>query len=129
MVSRSLVPLLLWSQSWNVAANVLVGGANHGSRLHNNAGAGVCNFTVDSSDPLHGLIRAGDDISCAPIDGANNGSDTLAGCAAACCGHPDCQSFSWNFPWTLGDHVYMDCVQGKNCCCLKKGLPATEPNK
>ena len=86
--------------------------------------ADSCNFTADSTDPLKGPIRAGNDLKCSPI-----ADDSLAGCVAACCDTDNCESISWNAPWTLGDHVYMDCEQGKNCCCLKSAVPPLEPNK
>lgn len=83
---------------------------------------GACNFTVDSHDPVKGPVRAGDDTKCSPI-----ADDTVGGCAAACCAQGGCLSFSFNFGWNLGP--YMDCVAGKNCCCLKDGVPPLEPNR
>jgi hypothetical protein len=84
---------------------------------------GVCNYTVDSHDPVKGPVRAGDDTKCSPI-----ADDTVGGCATACCAQGGgCLSFSFNVGWNLGP--YMDCVAGKNCCCLKNGVPPLEPNR
>ena len=82
----------------------------------------LCNHTIDSNDTLHGLVRAGDDLKCI------SGVATLDGCVSACCGEPQCQSFSYNDPWTL-DSPYMGCTKGMPCCCLKDSVPPLEPNK
>jgi hypothetical protein len=62
-------------------------------------------------------------MKCSPI-----GHDYIEGCISACCTTPGCVAFSWNSPWTLND-TYMDCVKGKDCCCLKNAQPLLEPNK
>eukprot|EP00041_Stephanoeca_diplocostata_P036964 m.1375837 g.1375837 ORF g.1375837 m.1375837 type:complete len:428 (-) comp24961_c0_seq1:425-1708(-) len=85
-----------------------------------------CNFKVDSTDPRHGLVRAGNDYSCKSL---NPDKDTLEGCIAECCADTGrCLSFSWNAPWTLNGSHYMDCIPGKNCCCLKSAVPPLEKN-
>lgn len=67
-----------------------------------------CNFHVDSTDPRHGLVRAGNDYSCAPLD---RESDTLDDCIAACCADAGkCISFSWNAPWTLNGSRIVYCA-------------------
>ena len=83
-----------------------------------------CDFIIDSHDPVHGPVRAGDDLSCTPL-----GNSTLVGCATACCETDGCLSFSFNEPWSASTGPYMGCVAGQNCCCLKGAVPALEPNK
>eukprot|EP00039_Didymoeca_costata_P021212 m.343793 g.343793 ORF g.343793 m.343793 type:complete len:489 (-) comp23315_c0_seq1:108-1574(-) len=83
----------------------------------------TCNITVDSKDPRHGLVRAGDDFHCSPLPGVNN---TLSGCMEQCCEADECLSFSWNAPWTLQN--WNGCISGENCCCLKNKVPPLETN-
>ena len=83
-----------------------------------------CTYTVDSNDPVHGPVRAGDDISC---DAMQDGNSSVAVCAARCCGNAECESFSFNVQWNLGP--YLDCIEGKDCCCLKNSVTPLEPNK
>lgn len=81
-----------------------------------------CTHTIDSHDPVKGPVRAGDDFHCGLLN-----DDTLDGCIAHCCETAGCVSYSWNAPWTIGP--YMECVAGRNCCCLKDRVPPLEPNK
>ena len=89
-------------------------------------GSTTCSATVDSTDPVHGMIREGPvDLSCDPVPA---GLDPLMVCAQRCCGNPDCTAFSFNSPWRM--KRYFGCVDGMDCCCLKPSAPdsSLKPN-
>jgi hypothetical protein len=87
----------------------------------------TCNATIDSHDPVHGKVRAGNDFKC--VDKVA----TLDACVDLCCKTESCVSFSYNAPWTM-DADYMGCkkpsVGGKAtpCCCLKDKVTPPEDN-
>eukprot|EP00040_Diaphanoeca_grandis_P039909 m.260567 g.260567 ORF g.260567 m.260567 type:complete len:488 (-) comp40130_c0_seq1:87-1550(-) len=83
-----------------------------------------CSSKIDSADPIHGPIRAGNDISC-----KSQPDSDINTCIQACCGNAKCEAFTFNSPWTLGNGAYMDCIQGLACCCQKSAVPPLEPNK
>jgi hypothetical protein len=85
----------------------------------------TCHFTIDSPDPLHGMVRAGGDFKAVTMDPK---TATLTRCADLCCQADGCVAFSYNAPWTLTPG-WMGCVVGKPCCSLKSTVTALVPNK
>eukprot|EP00039_Didymoeca_costata_P013901 m.217906 g.217906 ORF g.217906 m.217906 type:complete len:487 (-) comp15894_c1_seq1:75-1535(-) len=84
-----------------------------------------CQVHIDNpTDPLHGNIRSGPDLSCTPIP---SGPNNLEACIQSCCEKEECHAFSFNSPWEL-KIKYMDCVHGQDCCCLKSSAPTLGPN-
>ena len=98
-----------------LSATLVVGGGNDGAPL--------CSSTIDSDDPVHGLVRSGADLSCEPVS-------SLIGCIARCCDNTACTAFSFNGPWVMPGR-YMGCIAGEDCCCLKASAPDSTlaPNK
>ena len=62
-------------------AAAIVAKLEHSARIlaHSVPRAGTCTHTIDSKDPRHGLVRAGNDMTCSPIVG----QDDIDGCIAA----------------------------------------------
>ena len=65
------------------------------------AAAAVCNHTIDSNDPVHGSVRAGNDVTCVPLP---SNASQLEDCIQRCCDTNGCTSFSYNHPWTVGPY-------------------------
>eukprot|EP00935_MAST-01C_sp_MAST-1C-sp1_P000270 g270.t1 len=107
---------------------LIVAAALLASQLPAATAAPACNASIDSHDPLHGLVRAGNDFQC--VDGV----ETLDACVSLCCKSDRCVSFSYNDPWTL-DTDYMGCKKPtpagdrSPCCCLKDKVSPLEANK
>ena len=102
------------------AAAIMLAGAPVRAAVH-----GACNYTVDSQDPVHGMVRAGNDMTCVAMP---RNASRLADCAGLCCATDGCTAYSYNHPWNVGPYLQCD-DDTEFCCCLKDGVPMTEPNK
>ena len=79
---------------------------------------GTCNYTVDSHDPVHGIVRAGNDLTCVAMP---RNASQLEDCVQRCCDTNGCTAYSYNHPWTVGPYFQCDKTT-EFCCCLKDGV-------